>query len=126
LYFEENAYWLWVWALAAQPDPKEADIDLILRKDVIPKRIQDKDIVVWRPDPGECRARMQRLVDEALPPRRQLEHELRTRYEEPARAEAVDRALARVDKEEQHLLRELRSQERSLAQAHKALATRRR
>jgi hypothetical protein len=53
-----------------------------------------------------------------------LEAELRTRYEEPARAEAVDLALARVDKDEQQLLRELRSHERSLAQAHKALAGR--
>jgi hypothetical protein len=44
-----------------------------------------------------------------------LEAELRTRCEEPARAEAVDLALARVDKDEQQLLGELRSHERSLA-----------
>ena len=47
------------------------------------------------------------------------------RYEEPRRAEAVDRALARVDKDDQQLVRELRSHERSLMQAHKALTKRR-
>jgi hypothetical protein len=124
LYISEQAYWTWVWCLAAQPNPKERDIALVLDRRVMPKRLQDMDHPVWRPDPDESRARMQRLVDEALPPLRQLEHELRTRYEEPARAEAVDRALARADKDEQQLLRELRSHERSLQQAHKALTSR--
>src|SRR5262249_10758925 len=113
LYFDEDAYWTWVWALAAQPNPKDRDIELILRTDVIRRRIQDKDIQVWRRDPEECRASMHKLVDEVLPPLRELESELRTRYEEPARAAARERALARVSKDEIQLLRELRSHERS-------------
>jgi hypothetical protein len=124
LYSSEPAYWTWVWCLAAQPNPKERDIQLILDRRVMPKRVQDMDNPVWRPDPEESCARLRALVAEALPPLRQLEHELRTRYDEPARAEAVARALARVSKDEIQLLRDLRSHERSLAQAHKALANR--
>jgi hypothetical protein len=124
LYMSEQAYWTWVWCLAAQPNPKQRDIDLVLHRRNMPKRLQDMDHPVWRPDPDESRARLRALVAEILPPLRELEVQLRSQYEEPARAEAVERALARVDKDEQQLLRELRSHERSLAQAHKALATR--
>jgi hypothetical protein len=52
--------------LAAQPDPKQADIDLILRKVVMPKRLQDLDVKVWRPHPAEAWARLR--SKEALPP----------------------------------------------------------
>jgi hypothetical protein len=121
LYFSEEAYWIWVWALAAQPNPKEKDIEIIQNKFNIPKRIQDKDIEVWRPDPDESRAQLHAIVARTLPALRELEAQLRSEYEEPARAAAVDRALAQVDKDDQSVLRELRSQERSLAQAHKAL-----
>jgi hypothetical protein len=124
LYISEQAYWTWVWCLAAQPNPKQRDIDLVLHRRNMPKRLQDMDHPVWRPDPDESRARLHQLVAEALPPLRELEIQLRTQYDEPARAEAVERALARVDKDEQHLLRALRSHEQSLAQAHKALAKR--
>jgi hypothetical protein len=96
LYFEEDAYWLWVWALAAQPNPKPSDIELILRTDVMPQRLQDMGVAVWRPDPEEARARLHALVAETLPALRQHEAALRTRYEEPARAEAVERALSRL------------------------------
>jgi hypothetical protein len=121
LYISEQAYWTWVWALAAQPNPKERDIALVLDRHNMPKRLQDMDNPVWRPDPEESRAKLRALVAEALPPLRALEVQLATEYDEPARAEAVERALARVDKDEQQLLRELRSHERSLQQAHKAL-----
>jgi hypothetical protein len=124
LYLSEPAYWTWVWCLAAQPNPKERDIALVLDRRIMPKRLQDMDHPVWRPDAAESRARLQQLVTEALPPLRQLERTLRTRDEEPARAEAVQRALARFSKDEAPLLRELRSHEQSLAQAHNALAQR--
>jgi hypothetical protein len=124
LYISEQAYWTWVWALAAQPDPKERDIALVLDRRVMPKRLQDMDHPVWPRDREESRAKLQQLVADALARLRPLEVELRTGYDEPARAEAVERALARVDRDEQQLLRDLRSHERSLAQAHKALASR--
>jgi hypothetical protein len=124
LYFSEEAYWIWVWALAAQPNPKEKDIEIIQNKFNIPKRIQDRDIEVWRPDPEESRAHLHAIVARTLPQLRELEAQLRADYEEPARAAAVDRALAQVDKDDQSVLRALRSHERSLAQAHKALGGR--
>jgi hypothetical protein len=126
LYFSEEAYWIWVWALAAQPNPKEKDIEIIQNTFNIPKRIQDRDIEVWRPDADESRAHLHAIVARTLPQLRELEAQLRTDYEEPARAAAVDRALAQADKDDQSVLRELRSHERSLAQARKALASRRR
>jgi hypothetical protein len=121
LYLSEPAYWTWVWCLAAQPNPKERDIEFVLDRRIMPKRIRDMDNPVWPADPEESRARLCALVASTLPPLRELEVQLRTQYDEPARAEAVERALARVDKDEQQLLRELRNHERSLAQAHRAL-----
>jgi hypothetical protein len=124
LYFSEEAYWIWVWALAAQPNPKEKDIEIIQNKANIPKRIQDRDIEVWRPDPDESRAQLHAIVARTLPALQELEAQLRTDYEEPARAAAVDRALAQADRDDQAVLRDLRGHERSLAQAHKALLAR--
>jgi hypothetical protein len=123
LYISEQAYWTWVWALGAQPNPKERDIALVLDRRVMPKRLQDMDHPVWPRDREESRAKLQQLVADALARLRPLEVEIRTGYDEPARAEAVERALARVDRDDQQLLHELRSHERSLAQAHKALAS---
>jgi hypothetical protein len=124
LYFSEPAWETFRDCLATQPNPKPRDIEMICAADVVPKSIQDRDLPLWPCDPEACRARLRAIVDRELPPLVALDAELRTRYEEPARAEAVERALARVDKEEQNLLAELRSHERSLAQAHKALASR--
>ena len=124
LYISEQAWWTWVWCLAAQLDPKQRDIDLILDRRVMPKRVQDMDKPVWRPDPEECRAKLRALIAETLLALRPLADRLRTEYELPERAEAVQRALARADKDEQQLVRDLRGHERSLAQAHKALANR--
>jgi hypothetical protein len=124
LYICEQAYWTWVWALAAQPNPKERDIALVLDRRNMPKRLQDMDNPVWPRDREESRAKLQQLVADALARLRPLEGELRTQYDDPARAEAVERALARADKDEQQLLRDLRSHERSLVQAHKTLANR--
>jgi hypothetical protein len=89
--------------------------------DVIPKRLQDKDVAVWRPDPEECRARLHSLVAEVLPPLRAAEARLRTQCEELARAGAVDRAPARLSRDEVALNRELRSQEQTYQQATAAL-----
>jgi hypothetical protein len=122
LYFSEEAFGTWLWCLAAQPSPKQVDIDLILDRQVIPKALQDRDIEVWRPDPEECRQKLRAVVETALASLRPLEVALRTGYEEPERAEAVERALAEVDKADRQLLRDLRSHERSLAQAQRALA----
>jgi hypothetical protein len=97
---------------------------MICAPDVVPKSIQDRELPLWPCDPEASRAQLRAIVDRELPPLVALEAELRTRYEEPARAEAVQRALAHADKDEQQLVRELRSHERSLAQAHKALAGR--
>jgi hypothetical protein len=103
----------------------EAEIHaLVDDRRVMPKRLQDMDHPVWPRDCEESRAKLEQLVADALARLRPLEVELRTGYDEPARAEAVELALARVDKDEQQLLRDLRSHERSLAQAHKALAIR--
>jgi hypothetical protein len=121
LYLNEAAYLHWVDTMAAQENPKQADIDIILRKEVMPKRLQDMDIKVWRPDPEEARARLHAIVDEELPKDRELAERLRVEDEEPARAAAVDRALARVDPEEIQLVRALRSHEKSYEQATRAL-----
>jgi hypothetical protein len=121
LYLNEEAYLHWVDALAAQKNPKQQDIDLILRKDIMPKRLQDMDIKVWRPDPEAARARLHAIVDDALPRVRALTETLRVEDEEPARAAAVDRALARVDPEDIQLVKALRSHERSYEQATRAL-----
>jgi hypothetical protein len=124
LYLSEPAWETFRDCLATQPNPKQRDIEMICAPDVVPKSLQDRDLTLWPVDPEASRARLRAIVDRELPPLVALEAELRTRYEEPERAAAVERALAQVDKDEQQLLRELRSHERSLAQAHKALANR--
>ena len=55
---------------------------------------------LWPGNPAESRARLQALVDRELPRLRALEETLRVQYEDPARAEAEDQALAQVTKEE--------------------------
>ena len=105
LYYDEEAYTTWRDCLACQPDPKQADIDVILDPRNIPKHLQDRDIPQWPRDPAECRARLQVLVDRELPRLRALEATLRTQYEEPERAEAQVMALASVSKDEMQLLR---------------------
>jgi len=124
LYLSEPAWETFRDCLATQPNPKQRDIEMICAPDVVPRSIQDRGLPLWPCDPEASRARLRAIVDRELPPLLALEAELRTQYEEPARAEAVDLALARVDKDERQLLRALKDHERSLAQAHKALANR--
>jgi hypothetical protein len=124
LYLSEPAWECFRDCLATQPNPQPRDIEMICAPDVVPRSIQDRGLPLWPCDPEASRARLCAIVDRELPPLVALEAELRTRYEEPARAEAVDLALARADKDEQQLLRALKDHERSLAQAHKALANR--
>src|SRR6185312_15107283 len=113
----EDAYWTWNYCLAAQPNPKQRDIDLILKPEVVPKKLLDRDTKLWRLDPAFCRAKLQEIVDKALPPLRALEERLRTEFEEPSRAEAKEQALARLVKETAGLLREQQAHERSYERA---------
>jgi hypothetical protein len=113
----------WVHCLAAQPNPKQRDIDLILARDVMPKSIQDRDLDVWPRDAAESRKALAAIVARELPALRVREELLRLRYEEPARAEAKEQALARlaVRKEEVALLRAQRSHEQAYQRATRAL-----
>jgi hypothetical protein len=98
---------------------------MIKSPEVQPSRIHQTNTPVWPLDPDESRAKLKNLVEGEIAGWRELEADLRTRHEEPARAAAVERALARITMDEQHLLQELRSHERSLLQAHNALTGRR-
>ncbi len=126
LYYQENAYWIWVHCLAAQPNPRQRDIDLILGEDVMPKRLQDQGGEVWRPDPEKSLQFLRDLVTRELARLRAAEEVMRINYEEPAKAAARDIALGRLTRDEVNLVRELRSHERSLHQATTALEKARR
>jgi hypothetical protein len=66
LYISESDYMTWPNALAAQPDPKERDIQLVLDRRVMPKSIQDRDVEVWRPDPAVSREALATIVAREL------------------------------------------------------------
>ncbi len=117
LYLQEDAYWIWVHCLAAQPNPKQRDIDLILQQDIMPKRLQDKDVQVWRPDPEQSRTYLRDLVTRELTRLKSAEGAFRLTYEEPAKAASRALALAHLTPDEVQLLREIRHQDRSLQQA---------
>jgi hypothetical protein len=121
IYFAQPAWETWRDCLAAQPNPKAPDIELICAPDVVPKAIQDRDLVIWRPDPDACRGRLRALVESALPELRELEARLRVEEEEPEKAAARDTAVAHVDKKHPKLLEALRSHERALRVAHRTL-----
>jgi hypothetical protein len=123
LYLSEPAYMTWVHCLAAQPNPKERDIALVLDRRVMPKSIQDRDVVVWPGDPEASRAALAALVARALPALRRREEWLRTNYEAPARAEAKEMALARLARNptEVALLRAQRSHEQAYQRASQML-----
>ena len=117
----EAAYITWIDCLAAQANPKQRDIDLILDPAYVPKSLQDRDVPLWPRDPVECRARLQAMLDRELPRIKALEADLRVKYEDPSRAEARTMALAIVCKEEMQLLRAQRIHEQSYLQAVTAL-----
>ncbi len=121
LYLQEDAYWIWVHCLAAQANPGQRDIDLILREDVMPKRLQDKNVQVWRPDPDQSRQYLLDLVTGELTRLKSAEAAFRLSYEEPARAASRTLALAHLTPDEVQLLREIRNQDRSLQNATAAL-----
>jgi hypothetical protein len=123
LYISEAAYMTWLHALAAQPDPKERDIQLVLDRRVMPKSIQDRDVAVWRPDPAMSRAVLAAIVARELAFLRVRAGMLRSLYEIPARAEAKEYALARLAqrKDEVALLRAQRSHEQAYQRASLAL-----
>jgi hypothetical protein len=119
LYISESAYMTWVHCLAAQPNPKERDIALVLDRRVMPKALQDRDVAVWPGDPAASRAALAAIVARELPALRARAELLRVKYEEPARAEAQEQALARlaVRKDEVALLRAQRSHEQAYERA---------
>jgi hypothetical protein len=120
LFCNEQAYQTWLDCLVAQPNPKQRDIDLILDWHHVPKSMQDRDLKLWPGDKDASRARLRAIVDRELPRLRALEATLRVEYEEPARAEAKDQALAQVTKEEMALLRAARMHEQSYDRAVKS------
>jgi hypothetical protein len=124
----------WLHCLAAQPNPKERDIALVLDRRVMPKSIQDRDKAVWPGDAAASRSALAALVARELPALRRQEERLRVNYEQPARAEAKERALARLacNPQEVALLRAQRGHEQAyqrasamLLKARKALAAER-
>ena len=121
LYYSEQAFMTSIDCLAAQPAPKQKDIDRILDPAIIPKGLQDRDVPLWPRDPVECRARLQAMLDRETPRIRALEATLRVQYEDPSRAEAETMALAEVTKAEMQLLRAQRLHEQSYLQASTAL-----
>jgi hypothetical protein len=123
LYLSEQAYMTWVHCLAAQPNPKEPDIDLILEIGVMPKALQDRNEPVWPRDPAASRAALAALVARELPMLREREEYLRIHFEAPARAEAKEQALGRLAtrKDEVALLRAQRSHEQAYERACRAL-----
>jgi hypothetical protein len=125
LYLSEQAYLTWVHCLAAQPNPKEPDIDLILEIGVMPKALQDRGEPVWPRDPSASRTALAELVARELPMLREREEYLRIHFEAPARAEAKEQALGRLAtrKEEVALLRAQRSHEEAYERACRALMT---
>jgi hypothetical protein len=123
LYLSEPAYTTWLHCLAAQPKPKERDIALVLDRNVMPKALQDRDMVVWPGDPAASRAALVALVARELPALRRREEWLRVNYEEPARAEAKEQALARLayHPKEVAVLRAQRGHEQAYVRASRAL-----
>jgi hypothetical protein len=119
LYISESAYMTWLHCLVAQPNPKERDIALVLDRRVMPKALQDRDVEVWPGDRAVSRAALEAIVARELPALRAREELLRVRYEEPARAAAKEKALARLacDKEQVALLRAQRGHEQSYERA---------
>ena len=121
LYYAETAYITWLDCVAAQPNPKQADIDRILDPVNVPKSLLDRDVPLWPRDPGECRARLQAMLDREIPRLRALEATLRIQYEDPSRAEAQTMALADVTQQDMQLVRVQRLHEQSYLQASTAL-----
>ena len=117
LYLSEVAYMTWLDCLVLKPNPKQEDIDKILDPMAIPKALEDRDVKLWPGNPAESRARLNAIVDRELTRLRALEATLRVEYEEPARAEAKDRALAELAREELPLLRAERMHEQSYERA---------
>jgi hypothetical protein len=120
LYHSEKSFRTWLDCLVAQPNPKQKDINRILDPHNVPKAIQDRDLKLWPGNPAESRARLHEIVNRELPRLRALEKTLRVQYEDPARAEAEDQALADVAKEEMALLRAEKMHEQSYDRAVKS------
>ena len=117
LYYSETAYRVAMDCLITNVNPKQAKIDRLLDPKSVPKQLRERDVKLWPGDPAESRARLQAIVDRELSRLRALEQTLRTQYEEPARAQAKDMALAALVPEELPLLRAMRMHEQSYDRA---------
>jgi hypothetical protein len=123
LYLSEPAYMTWLHCLAAQPNPKERDVALVLDRRGMPKSLQDRDVAVWPGDPAASRSALAALVAREPPALRRREEWLRVNYEQPARAEGKEQELARLayNPKEVALLRAQRSHEQAYQRASQAL-----
>jgi hypothetical protein len=123
LAISEPAYLTWLYCLVAQPQPKQADADLLRRPDVMPKSIQDRKPDHWPPTPEHSRAQLRALVERELPPLVALAERLRVEQEEPLRAGVRLRAqtLTSAGGDGLRLLREIALHERAFQRAHDAL-----
>jgi hypothetical protein len=110
--------------LVCHPNPKKRDIERICASDVVPQAIQERGGPLWPGDPEASRARLRALVEGELAWLYPEEARLRATDDVAARAAAADEALMTSQKTDRELLAALRSHERSLLQAHKALRNR--
>jgi hypothetical protein len=124
LWGSEVAWQTWMDCLVCQPDPRKRDIERICASDVVPQAMQERGGALWPGDPETSRARLRAIVERELAPLYPEEARLRVVDDDPARAAAADEALMKSQKTDRELLAALRSHERSLLQAHKALTKR--
>jgi hypothetical protein len=117
LCLSEVAYTTWVDCLVCMPNPKQEDIDKILDPANIPKGLRDRDVTLWPGDPVASRARLDAIVTRELERLEALEATLRVQFEEPARAEAKEMAVASLTKQEMPLLRARQMHEQSYQKA---------
>ena len=117
LYHSEVAYTTWVDCLVCMPNPKQEDIDKILDPAHVPKGLRDRDVTLWPGDPAASRARLDAIVTRELERLEALERTLKAQFEDPARAEAKEMALASLAKQEMPLLRARQMHEQSYQKA---------
>jgi hypothetical protein len=107
--------------LAASPNPAQRDIDLILREDIIPRRLVQLGTPLWPREKGASRAALRAVVSAELDILVPMEERIQREVEAPAHAEAARMALARAVKEQLPLVRAVRNAEQSYAEACAAI-----
>jgi hypothetical protein len=118
----EEAYKVWLGCLIAQPRPSQAKLDELGLPEMMPASLHDRDDpeVYFAPSQPDCQRLLRELVQRELAPLRALEEEIRVKYDEPDRAEAIDRALVLDDAEGAKLLRYERKHELAFHRAYDA------